>query len=68
MVEDIGKICKLLIPVLREINGFRNVLDVEYRSDRGLVYIIFATGVQMVVYAGKNGAETVKNIIGGDIF
>lgn len=65
IVEDFGKICERLVPVLRELDGFRNVLNIEYMADRGLVYILFATDVQRVVPAGKNGADTIKNILGG---
>lgn len=63
MIEDRQKICNLLLPVLREIKGFYNVLTLEYIADRELVYIIFATGVQLVVDAGITSAQMVSNIM-----
>lgn len=63
MIEDRQKICNLLLPVLREIKGFYNVSTLEYRADRELVYIIFATGVQQVVNAGITSAQMVSNIM-----
>ncbi len=63
MVEDKQKICDLLIPVLREMNGFRHILRLEYWGDRGLVYIIFAAGAQIPVDAGKTSAEMIRNIV-----
>lgn len=62
-MEDMQKICDLLVPVLREMKGFHNVMSMEYWGDRGLVYIIFATNVQRVVYAGKNAEQMINNII-----
>lgn len=63
MVEDKQKICNLLLPVLREMNGFRNVLALDCWENKGLVYIIFATGDQMVVNVGKTAAEMIENIV-----
>lgn len=63
MVEDKQKICDLLIPVLREMNGFRHILRLEYWGDRGLVYIVSATGTQIPVDAGKTSAEMIGNIM-----
>lgn len=62
-MEDRQKICDLLLPVLREMKGFHNVLSIEYWGDRGLVYILFATDVQRVVFAGKNAEQMINNII-----
>ncbi len=63
MVEDKQKICGLFIPVLREMNGFRNILKLDYWKDREIVYIIFATGDQMVVDAGGTAAEMIEDIM-----
>ena len=45
MIEDRRKICELLVPVLREMDGMRNVTGLDYRPDREIVYVIFATGL-----------------------
>lgn len=63
MAEDKQKICDLLIPVLREMNGFRHILRLEYWGDRGLVYIVSAAGTQIPVDAGKTSVEMIGNIM-----
>lgn len=63
MIEDKKKICELLVPVLREVDGMRNVLDLDYRADRNIVYIIFATGLQRAIDAGASAAQMIHNIV-----
>lgn len=63
MIEDRRKICELLVPVLREMDGMRNVTGLDYRPDREIVYVIFATGLQRAVDAGGTGAQMVQNIV-----
>lgn len=63
MIEDKKKICELLVPVLREMDGFRNVVALDYMADREIVYVIFATGLQRAVDAGTTGAQMVHNIV-----
>lgn len=49
MQNNKQKLCNALVPVIREIKGFYNLLRLEYRGSRGLVYAVFSTGVQKVI-------------------
>ncbi len=54
--EHKEKICRLLTDFLRETNDHYDVLQIEYRPERALVYIHFAGGTQMPVDA--EGTDT----------
>ncbi len=49
MQNNKQKLCNALVPVIREIKGFYNLLRLEYRGSRGLVYAVFSTGIQKVI-------------------
>ena len=49
MSEHREKICKLLTELLRETHDHYDVLQIEYRADRGLAYIHYSTGTQVPV-------------------
>lgn len=43
-MEDKQKICDLLLPVLKETRRFRNLDDLEYIPEQGIVIATFADG------------------------
>ena len=63
MSEHKEKICRRVTDFLRETDDHYDVLRIEYRADRGLVYIHFASGKQMPVEAEGTDTELAARLL-----
>ena len=61
--EHNEKRCKLLTDFLRETNDRYDVVQIEYRPERALVYVHFAAGTQMPVEAEGTDTELAARIL-----
>lgn len=64
-MEDKQKILDLLLPALQATRNLSDLVELEYREDRGLVYAKFAGGNQKIVnVAMDSGTALIRDVIG----
>ena len=64
-MEDKQKILDLLLPALQATRNLSDLVELEYREDRELVYAKFAGGTQKIVnVALASGTPLIRDVIG----
>ena len=64
-MEDKQKILDLLLPALQATRNLSDLVELEYREDRELVYAKFAIGNQKSAYvACDSGTALIRDVIG----
>lgn len=63
-MENKQKILDLLLPALQETRNLHDLVELEYRADRRLVYAKFASGNQKIVnVAMDSGTSLIRDVI-----
>ena len=63
-MEDKQKILDLLLPALQATRNLADLVGLEYREDRELVYAKFASGNQKIVnVAMHSGTVVIRDVI-----
>lgn len=64
-MEDKQKILDLLLPALQATRNLSDLVELEYREDRELVYAKFASGNQKIAnVAMDSGTALIRDVIG----
>ena len=64
-MEDKQKILDLLLPALQATCNLSDMVSLEYREDRELVYAKFANGNQKIANAAcDSGTALIRDVIG----
>ena len=67
-MENKQRILDLLLPALQETRNLHDLVELEYRADRELVYAKFASGYQMIANVALDSdvamiADVIRQII-----
>lgn len=67
-MENKQRILDLLLPALQETRNLHDLVELEYRGDRGLVYAKFASGNYKIVNVALDSgtamiADVIKQIV-----
>ena len=63
-MEDKQKILDLLLPALQATRNLSDLVGLEYREDRELVYAKFASGNKIANVACDSGTALIRDVIG----